>query len=103
LLLGQLLLAPRQLLELLQRFVDLLLPLLSGSLLLAALVLVLLGIELEVEQVVEIATGPATAATAAAASERDLNLPERGLGAQQVLQRLLLRRQRLFPRQAPQP
>jgi len=42
--------------------------------------------ELTVEQTLEIARGSSAAsATAAAGAERDLDLPERGLGAQQIL------------------
>ena len=57
LLLRQFLLPARQLLQLLQRLVDFLLALLGGTGLLAGLVLVLLGIQLQVEQVLQIAAG----------------------------------------------
>ena len=55
------------------------------------LVLIFLGIELEIEERSQIARRAASAAsTAAARSERNLNLPEGGFGAQQELQSLLL-------------
>ena len=55
------------------------------------LVLVLLGVELEIEQAGEIAARAAAATAAATAgAERHLDLAERRLGAQQMLQRLLL-------------
>ena len=59
---------------------------------LLGLVLILLGIELEIEERGQIARRAAStaASTTAARSERNLNLPEGGFGAQQVLQSLLL-------------
>src|SRR5207244_8294010 len=70
------------------------LPLLRG------LVLVLLGVELQVEQTFQIARSAArapAASTAALPSERYLDLAERGFGTQQILQRLLLRPERILP------
>ncbi len=58
---------------------------------LLGLVLILLGIELEIEERGQIARRAAsTAASAALRSKRNLNLPEGGFGAQQELQSLLL-------------
>src|SRR5262249_8203430 len=85
LLLGQFLLALGKLLELLQRFVDFLLPLVGGGSLLSALVLVLLGIEFQVEETLEVALGPAASpATASAlAAESHLDFAESRLGTQE--------------------
>ena len=99
LLLRETLLALGQFVELLERIVDFLGLLLGGrrgSFL--RLVLIFLGIELEIEQRGQIARRAASAAsTPASASERDLNLPERGFRAQQILQGLLLVGNRIFP------
>ena len=103
LLLGQFLLPLGELLQLLERLVDLLLAAAAaaaGRLRLAALVLILFGIEFEVEQTLHVARGAAAAATAAAAAllaEGHLDIAERRFGAHQVLQRLLLGRQRILP------
>src|SRR5439155_332967 len=103
LLLGQLLLPFRQLLQLLQCFVDGLLLRIAAAALLrlfGALILILLGIEFQIEKALQIAGGPAaatTSSTASALSERHLNVAERRLRAQQVLQRLLLGLQRVLP------
>ena len=81
-----------------QRFVDLLLPFFGRcrALLLAGFVLILLGVEFEIEQVRQIAAGSAaTAATAAA--EGHLNIAESGFCAQQMLQRFGLRLERVLP------
>ena len=92
LLLGEVFLALGQFVELLQRVVDFLRPLFGGGRRrLAGLVLILLGIELEIEEARQIARRSASAASATAGcSERNLNLPEGGFGAQQELQSLLL-------------
>ena len=99
LLLRQLLLAARQLVELLQRFVDFLLLLAGGSAGgLLRLVLILLGVELEIEQAGEIAPGSAARPAASAlAAKRHLNLAEGGLGPQQMLERFLLAGHGLLP------
>jgi hypothetical protein len=99
-LVGELLLAPRQFLEFLQSFIDLLLAITSTATTLpAAFVLVLFGIELEVEEAFEVARAvlPAASPAASTVAERDLDIAPRGFGAQQVLQRLLLGTQRVFP------
>ena len=102
LLLGELLLPLRELLQLLQRLVDRPFLALSCGLLLAGLILIFFGIELQVEQVGQIAAGvlppPPPAATAA---EGNLNIAECRFGAQQVLQGFLFRLQRILPRLAP--
>ena len=95
LLIGQLLLTLGQLFQLLQRFIDLLLLLLllAGGLRLIVLVLILFGIQFEIEQPFHVAR-PGAAATASAAllvAERHLNIAGRRFGAHQVLERLLLR------------
>ena len=83
LLLGQILLAPGQFVQLLQRVGDLLRLLFGGgSSGLAGLVLIFLGIELKIEEAGQIAGRAAPAATASARSKRNLNLPEGGFGAQ---------------------
>ena len=89
---GEIRLALGEFIELLQRIGHLLgFLLFGGSSGLAGLILILLGIEFEIEKRGEIArSAAATTPSAAAASERNLNLPERGFGAQQVLQGLLL-------------
>ncbi len=94
LLLGDAFLTLRQLIELFQRVVDLLRALFGSSRGgLPGLILVFLGIELEIEESGQIARGAASSSTASAAStpsKRNLDLPEGGFGAKQVLQRLLL-------------
>ena len=91
LLLGQLFLAARELIQFLQRFVDFFL-LLAGRAArrLRCLVLILFGVELQIEQAREVApSAAARSASAARTAEGHLNLAERGLGAQQILKRLL--------------
>ena len=62
------------------------------------LVLILLGIQFQVEQARQIAAGAAAAAASAAlVPERNLNVAERRFGAQQVLQGSLFRRNRVLP------
>ena len=102
LLLGEFLLPLRELFQLLHRVVDL--PLLGIRRLLPlprALVLILFGIELEVEKALHIAGRP-TAASATAASalaaKSHLDIAERRFGVQEILQRFLLRRQRVAQR-----
>ena len=93
LLLGEILLALGQFVELLQRVVDFLRLLFLGSRRgLLRLVLIFLGIELEIEERRQIARRAASTAASATAllSERNLNLPEGGFRAQQELQSLLL-------------
>ena len=100
LLLRQLLLPSRQRIELLQRIIHLLRLLLRSRSRLRRLVLVLLRIQLQVEQARQIATCAAAATSTTAApllSKRHLNLPERSLRPQQILQRLLLSRHRIAP------
>ena len=64
-----------------------------------AFVLILLGVELEIEQALHVACGAAATAStpAAALSERHLDIAEGRLGAQQVLQSFLLRLERFLP------
>ena len=92
--LGQALLAPRQLLELLHRLVDFLLDLLSGRPA-AGLVLVLLKIHLELEHLGQVARGAASAAPSAA-PHGHLDVGEQVFRSQQELQRLLLRPNRII-------
>ena len=87
----QLLLSARELLELLERLVHLLVAV-APLAPLHALILVPQAIQLEVEQVgqvLDVASAP-TATTSALLTHGDLNVPECGLGALQVLQRPLL-------------
>jgi hypothetical protein len=87
-LIGELLLAARELLELLQRLINFLLTLVAGlTAAFGALVLVLFGIELEIEEAFEVAGATlGTAAPAASAvAERDLDITARGFRAQEVL------------------
>ena len=100
-LLRELLLAASQLFQLLHRVVDGLLLLIAGGRLLR-FVLVLLGIELQVEQVRQIAAGIRSAASATAAlAAGHLNVAERRHGAREVLQRLVLGLQGIRPLLAP--
>src|SRR5690606_6692645 len=95
----EVLLAPRELLQPADRLVDalgLLLGLVERDRRLR-LVLILLEVHLELEELGQI-TAREPAAASAAALERDLNVGELRLGAQQVLKRLLLRRDRLVER-----
>src|SRR5690606_32043936 len=88
----EILLAPCKLLQPPNRLVDalgLLLRLIERDRRLG-FVLVLLEIHLELEELGQIATGEPAAAPAAVLLERDLDVGELGLRAQQVLQRLLL-------------
>src|SRR5207253_2281621 len=95
--LGQLFLATRELVELLQRVVDVLrAPVSRGSGLLC-LVLVLLSVELQIEQAREVAAGAAAASAAASSPKRHLDLPEGRLRAKQMLQRFLFVRDRVLP------
>src|SRR5580658_1071805 len=90
LLLGQILLAPGQFVELFQRVGDLLRFLFGGSRGgLAGLVLILLGVQFQIEEARQVARRTASAAPAAPA-KRNLDLPEGRFGAQQKLQCLLL-------------
>ena len=95
LLLRQFLLTASQLLQPSQRIVHGLLLLLSRGLL-TVFVLILFGIQLQVEHVFKIAAGTTTATTATLLAERNLNLTERGFGTQQVLQCFLFGRQSTF-------
>jgi len=100
LLLVEFLLALGQLLELLQRVIDLLLPLLGGLRAASALVLILFRVEFEVEKALKIARGAASAAAstrAATLPESHLDIAHGSLGAQQELQCLLLRHKRGIP------
>ena len=94
---GQLLLTAGEFFELFEGFIHLALAFARFGRRLCGFVLVFLGVELEVEEAFEIAalTTGATAATTLA--EGDLDLTEGALGAQQVLQGALLRRQRVAP------
>ena len=95
----QILLTLGELIELLERVFNFLLFAIGarGGALLLRLVLVLFRIELEIEKLGEIARGAsASTAATAAASEGDLDLAEGGFGAQQILQRLLLVRNRVL-------
>ena len=81
----ELLLALGQLLELLQGIVDFLLPLVGSLRFLGAFVLVLLGIQFEVEKALQVAcSAAATTAPAATAalSELNLDIAHGGFGAQ---------------------
>ena len=101
LLLGEFLLPLGKLLELLQRFVDLLLLLLllAGGLRLVALVLILFGIQFEIEKAFHVARASATTTAAAPAlvAEGHLDIARCCFGAHQVLQRPLFGRQRVLP------
>ena len=61
-----------------------------------AFVLALLQIHLELEHLGEVARGLRAVAAGVALLHRDLHFAERGFGAQQLLQRLLLDRHRLL-------
>ena len=87
---GQFLLTLGQLSELLHRFVDLLLLLIGGRLL-ASLVLILFAVEFEIGQVRQVAAG-GTAPPCPLRAPGHLNIAERRLGSQHVLQSLLLGR-----------
>src|SRR6185437_15995968 len=69
-----------------------------------ALVLILFLVQFQVEQALQIARGSAATAASAATltPERHLNIAERRFGTKQILQRLLLRRQRVLPLRALQ-
>src|SRR6266850_516074 len=83
-------LAARQLIELLKRFVDVLIALAGRTGGLRRFVLIFFRVELEIKQAREIAPRAASRPAApAAAAKRYLNLAERGLGAQQVLEGFL--------------
>ena len=92
----QLFLAPCQLLQFAQRLLHLGV-VLAALHLVEGLVLVLAGVEFEREQVGKVAAGAAAAAAPASLiAEGHLNILEQRLGAQQILQRGLLRSQRLL-------
>src|SRR6185437_8717264 len=97
--LGQILLAARQFVQLFQGVVNGLRFLLLARRRLLRLVLVLLGVEFEIEQAGQVACGAAatTTSSSSARAKRDLDLPERRLGLQQRTQRLLLVRHRRRP------
>ena len=100
LLLRNIFLALRKFIEFLQRIVDLLRLLLGGRCRpRLRLILILLGIEFQVEQAGEIAGRTTTSAAASSTlrSERNLNLPERRFCAQQILQSFLFARNRVLP------
>src|ERR1035438_2043656 len=100
LLLGQFLLTFGELFQLLERLVDLLLLLLllAGRFRVIALVLILLGVELEIEEPFHVArASTATTAAIVLIAERHLDIARSGFGAQQVLQRLLLGGKRVLP------
>ena len=102
LLVRQLLLALGQFLQLLQRFVHFSLLRVGRLVRLHAFVLVLLRVQLEIEEPFEIARGAvhstaSASAASALAAHGHLDVAERGFGAQQELQRLLLWRQRILP------
>jgi len=78
---SQLLLTPRQLLQLLKRLVDVLLAAIAGGLL-AGFVLILLAVQFQISQVLEIAAHAAAAtATTTLVAKRDLYVAERSFGA----------------------
>ena len=85
LLLSEFLLPARKLLELLQRLIEFFLALIGGRSLCAGFVLVLLGIEFEIEETFEVAAGATTASAASPLSEGYLDLSTCGFGAQQML------------------
>ena len=102
LLVGQFLLPLSQFFQLLHGLVDALLALVTGLRLPGVLVLILLGIEFQVEEPLKVARGavPTTAAASAATAlpaKRHLNIAPGGFGAQQVLQRFLFGRQSVLP------
>src|SRR6267143_1883345 len=91
-------LAARQLIELLKRFVDVFITLAGRTGGLRRFVLILFRVELEIKQAREVAPRAASrTATPAAAAKRYLNLAERGLGAQQVLEGFLFVRKSILP------
>src|SRR5262249_55396677 len=99
-LVGEFLLAASERFELLHRFVDLLLACARRLLRAVALVLILFGVEFEIEEPLEITSAAGSTATAAALAliaERDLYIAECRFGAHQVLQRLVLGRERILP------
>ena len=100
LLLSETFLALSQFIEFLQRLVDFL-RFLFGRRGRARLrvILILLGIEFQIEKAGQIArrTAATPAASTAAGTKRNLNLPESSLRAQQELQSLLLVRNRVLP------
>ena len=98
LLLRQILLALGQFIQLFQRVGDFLRLLLGGAAAdFCGLVLILLGIEFQIEKRSQIARRAAPAASAPLRSKRNLNLPEGSFRAQQRLQRLLLVRNGFLP------
>ncbi len=98
LLIGQLLLAAGKLFEFLERFVDLLRALaLRSSGLLAGFILVLVGIEFEVEKAFQVAAGAAHAAAPTALAKGNLNLAESGFRPEEVLERFLFGHQCFLP------
>ena len=104
LLLGEFLLTPCEVGQLLHRVVDFLLLLLGlrSATATVVFVLILVLIEFEVEEVGKIAARAATASAAptAAAADLNLNIAEGRFGAQQVLQCLLFRCERVLECQA---
>ena len=91
----ELLLPARELLELRDRLVDLLLRRVEGRRGLG-LVLILLEIHLELEELAQVTARPTAAAATAVLLERDLDIGEHGFGAQQMLQSRLLGRHRVL-------
>jgi hypothetical protein len=91
-LIGELLLATGEFLELLEGVIDLLLTIAGLAAAAAgAFILVLLGVEFEIEESFEIAGAALhSTATASAVAESDLNVTARGFSTQQILQSLLL-------------
>ncbi len=88
---GELALPACELIQLAQRVLDLRAVLAGIEGRLGALVLILLGVELEIEQARQVAPrGIDGSAATAAGAEGHLDLAERGLRAQQMLQCLLL-------------
>ena len=98
LLLRKFFLAARQLVQLLQSFVDLFLLLARGARGLRRFVLILFRVQLQIEQARKVAPrAAARSSSTAGAAERHLNLAECGFRAQQILQGFLFARQRVLP------
>ena len=88
-LLCEFLLTAGQLLQTLQRLVHRLLFLATGGRLLPGLILILLGVEFEVEEILEVATATATTAAPALLAEGHLDIAAARFGTHQELQSLL--------------
>ena len=88
-LLSEFLLTTGQLLQTLQRLVNGLLLLATGGRLLPGLILILLGVEFEVEEILEVSTTAATTTASALLAESHLDIAAARFGPHQELQSLL--------------